>query len=248
MKKLFVILAVLITAAPLYAEDVMKFGYADTAEPMSWKGEDGNVCGILIDIANEVVQKRMKITVSHQAHPWARTQKLVQDGVIDALITNGDVRSEWAVHTKEAVFPYEQKVLTNVKNPKIEQLRKVKTIEDLKPFKLIVHRGEGWAGKYIVGKEGFDYHSVTDHEMVYQLLAKGGRGDASAVNGLVANHTIKKLGLKGQLDTVATLDSVPFHFVIGKNSPYTKILPQLDEIIREIKEDGTLEKIFSKYQ
>ena len=59
MKKLVVIFVVLVMAVPGYAGEVMKFAYAEASPPLFWKGEDGQVRGILIDIADEAVQKRI---------------------------------------------------------------------------------------------------------------------------------------------------------------------------------------------
>lgn len=246
MKKFLMVFALLVLAVPVCAEEVMKFAYADTAIPSCWK-ENDRMHGILIDIANEAVQKRMGIQVSHQGHPWARCQHLVKQGKVDALITNGPLRKEWAEHGNETVISFDQKLFVKAGGPKLDQLKKVKTLEDLRPFRLGVHRGDGWSKKNIVEK-GFNTHLATDHDMLFKLLAKG-RVDAVIYEHYVAKYNIKKIGLQDQiLELPVVVFSIPFHLVVGKQSPYTKIIPQFDEEIRKMKQDGSFEKILSQYR
>ncbi len=140
MKKMLVIFVVMTVAAPVCAEDVMKFAFSSSIAPLSWT-ENNKAQGLLIDIADEAVQKRMGIAVSHVAHPWQRCNHLVRKGSLDALITNGPLRKEWAQHGSESVLMFEQSVYAKADSPNLEQLKKVKTLEDLRPFLLLAHRG-----------------------------------------------------------------------------------------------------------
>jgi len=68
MRRLFTwiaMLTILATAAPLCAGDTMIFNYFDNYMPYSWK-ENKQMRGILIDIADEAVRKRMGIEVIHK--------------------------------------------------------------------------------------------------------------------------------------------------------------------------------------
>ncbi len=246
MRIIVMVFAVLITAFPVCAQEPMKFAYADTAMPTCWK-EDKRMYGILIDIVNEAVQKRMGLPVSHQGHPWARCQHLVKQGNVDALVTNGPLRREWAEHGNETVISFDQKLFVKAGGPKLDQLKKVKSLGDLRPFKLGIHRGDGWNKKNVVDKN-FSTHLATDHDMLFKLLAKG-RVDAVIYEHYVAAYNIRKIGLQDQiLELPVVIFSIPFHLVVGKKSPYTKIIPQFDETIREMKQDGSLQKILDQYR
>jgi polar amino acid transport system substrate-binding protein len=246
MKKVWVALTILVMASPVFADGVMKFAYATTSKPFSWD-EGGKMQGILIDIAGEIIQNRMGIKISHQGHPWKRSQHLVQIGKADALITNGPMRKAWAEHSSEVVITLQHMLYVKIGGPKYDQLKNVRNIDDLKPFTMVDHRGSAWAEKNLTGR-GIDVHWVADHDTMYRLVAKG-RVDAVAYVGLVARYHIKTLGLQNQLaELPLETVPVPFHIVIGKRSPYVKTLPKIDETIRQMKQDGTFQKIYDKYR
>ena len=246
MKKIWVVLILLGTASPLFAEDAMKFDYEATGKPFSWE-EGGKMQGILVDIAEEIIHSRMGLKIVHQGHPWKRSQHLVQIGEADALITNGPMRKDWADHSREVVLTLQHKLYVKAGGPKFDQLRKVHDLDDLKPFAMVDHRGSAWAEKNLAGR-GIDVHWVADHDTMYRLVAKG-RVDAVAYIGFVARYHIKNLGLQDQLvELPLRVPAVPFHIVIGKKSPFVKFLPQIDETIRQIKQDGTLQRIYDKYR
>jgi polar amino acid transport system substrate-binding protein len=246
MKTLWIVLILLAVASPVFADEVMKFTYATTGKPFSWN-EGGKMQGILIDIANEVIQNRMGIKISHQGHPWKRSQYLVRIGKADALITNGTMRKAWADHSSEAVIALQHMLYVKSDGPKYNQLKSVRNIDDLKPFTMVDHRGSAWAEKNLIGR-GIDVHWVADHDTMYRLVAKG-RVDAVAYIGFVARYHIKNLGLQDQLvELPLQVQAVPFHIVIGNTSPFVKLLEQIDEMIRQMKLDGTMQRIYDKYR
>ncbi|MGD9007816.1 MAG: transporter substrate-binding domain-containing protein [Desulfobacteraceae bacterium] len=246
MKNLWVLFTILAMASPVFADEVMKFAYAHTSPPISWE-EDGKMRGILIDIAEELVQNRLGIMVSHKGYPWKRSQHLVRMGKADALITNGPMRKKWAEHSREVVVNLQHMLYVKAGGPKLDQLKKVRTIDDLKLFTLVDERGSAWAEKNLI-ERGIEVHLVADHDTMYRLVAKG-RVDAVVYEPLMARYHIKILGMQAQLielplDTVP----VPFHIVIGKSSPHVKMLPKIDKAIRQMKQDGTLERILDNYR
>lgn len=244
MKKMFVLFSMLMIAAPVLAEDVMTFAYPYASAPYCWL-EDGRMRGINIDIVNEAIGKRMNIQVSHAGYPWARANHLVQEGLVDALITFGPARTEWAEHSKETVIMSKHVLFVKTDGPKFEQLKKAKTLEDLKPFVFVNERGIGWGKMNLIDK-GFQVIEVTNYDQVYRMLAEG-RADANVNNPLVGRGVIQRLGLQEQISELITLEEIPFHLVVGKKSAYTKIIPQFEEVIREMKDDGTVQKIIDKY-
>ncbi len=248
MKTLISILLILVMASPATADNVMKFAFGNGAAPFAFE-EDGVAKGILIDIAREAIENRMGITVAFNLHPWKRAQHLVKQGVLDAHITYGPSRTAWAEHGNEVVVTYAQKFYVKAGGPKFEELKKVKILEDLKPFKLIQHRGDSWVQKSLLANN-YDVHLVADYDTMFKLLAKG-RGDGIAFEPYMSRYIIKNLGLSEQiveLDVGFTGQGYPFHLVVGKKSPYIKIIPQFDETFREMKQDGTYQKIIASYR
>ncbi len=248
MKTIFTLFIVLIMASPAFAENVMKFGFGSGATPFAFE-QDGVAKGILVDIAREAIENRMGISVSIHLHPWKRAQHLVKQGVLDAHITYGPSRKEWAEHGNEVVVTYAQKLYVKAGGPKFEDLKKVKILEDLKPFKLIQHRGDAWVQNSLLANN-YEVHLVADYDTMFKLLDKG-RGDAIAFEPYMSRYIIKNLGLSHKIvefDVGFTGEGYPFHLVVGKKSPYTKIIPQFDETFRKMKQDGTYNKIIDSYK
>ena len=246
MKKLWGLTILLVMISPAFAQDVITFAYATSGQPFSWE-ENGKMKGILIDIAEEAIHHRLGIEVSHKGYPWERAQHLVKIGKADALITNGTMREAWAEHSREVVLTLAHMLYVKAGGPKLAQLKKVRTIDDLKPFVMVDHRGSAWAQKYLV-ERGIQVHCVADHDTMYRLVAKG-RVDAVSYEPFTARYEIKKLGLQDQLiELPLETAALPFHIVIGKKSSLVKMLPKIDDTIQPMKQDGSLERIFSKYR
>ncbi len=59
--------------------NVIVMNYFGDWKPYSWV-EKGKMQGILIDIAEKALVKRMGLKASHKGYPWARAQELVKSG------------------------------------------------------------------------------------------------------------------------------------------------------------------------
>ncbi|MGD9007818.1 MAG: transporter substrate-binding domain-containing protein [Desulfobacteraceae bacterium] len=248
MKKLWIVLTILAMASPVFADDVMKFAFGSDAAPFAWE-EDGQVYGLLPDIAREVIEKRHGIKVSFHLHPWKRAQHLVRQEILDAHITNGPLRKEWAEHGQEVVLMLRVKPFVKKGGPKFEELKKIKRLEDLRPYNLVQHRGSRWDQKNLVDKK-FKVHLVADYDTMFKLLDKG-RADVVVFEAYMARHVIKNLGLSDQiveLDVSFTGEGFPFHLVVGKKSTYTKVIPLFDDTLRQMKQDGSFQTILDKYR
>jgi polar amino acid transport system substrate-binding protein len=236
----------IILVTPLHAEDTMDFNFFSDSEPYFWI-KDEQPQGILVDIINEAVQERMGIPAKCSGYPWKRAQNYVRNGKADALITVCEYRKDWTVSGEETVFLLEMKIFVKNGGSKFSQLKKVRTLEELKPFNLISYIGDGWAKKNLIEKN-FNVHLVAKQEIIYRML-DAGRGDANANGVHIGRYMIKKLGLKDKITELpVVIESLPFKLCVGKKSPYVKVIPEFDETVRQMKQDGTMQKIFDKYQ
>lgn len=245
MKVILIIMMISAVILPVCAEDVMKFAYPQNSPPYVWGDEEGAE-GLIVQLVDEVIGKRMNITVSHAGYPWERANRLVQKGDVDALITYGPARTEWAYHSKEVFIELKYVLFVKKDSKKIEQLKNVKTIEDLASFKIVDELGSGWA-KQNLPDDTFDVTYVPDFRQVYQMIARG-RADVNINNPIVARKFIKELGLEDQIVELHAIVNIPFHLVIGKKSSFTGIIDQFDEVVAEMKKDGSLEAIIYNYQ
>ena len=244
MRYLHILLTFLFVGLTSYVSaEPMKFVYYENYPPRSYK-EDGIMKGVLVDVMNEIVAKRMNINIEHKGYPWKRAQTLVKNGEADAFVTvPTKVRREYTIVSKEPVVTFETFVATMKNNPKAEQLRKVKSIEELKDFTLIDYLGNGWAKSVLRNHEVI---WLPDEKDIYRFL-KSGKADAVIVSRK-SLHTIRKLDYsKDILVFDNPLTSVKFHLCIAKSSKYTKIMNDFDIILKKVKKEGIIDSILEVY-
>ncbi|MDM8549468.1 transporter substrate-binding domain-containing protein [Desulfobacterales bacterium HSG2] len=246
MKKLLlVVVIVAVTSGQVFGQEPMKLNYPNFA-PFSWKDTDGRMKGIFIDVHNEALGKRMEIPVTHTEYPWKRAQHLVKRGKADAFTTvPTPERREYTEISSESVVVSDMILFANKKNPKVGEFGKIRKISDLKGFRLLDYIGNGWAEKNLAGL------NVTWGDDIKQILKAlaAGRGDLFIHPVHVTVYNIKKLGLQEQILKIhSVMESVSFNLCIGKKSSYVNILPKFDETIREMRKDGTLQKIYDNYR
>ncbi|WP_108652407.1 substrate-binding periplasmic protein [Dongshaea marina] len=227
------------------AQPTMVMTYFDSYPPYSWK-EKGQMKGILVDIATEALQNRMKLKVEHQGYPWARAQLRVREHKADAFVTvPTPVRQEYTLFSEETVLPVTFSLLTNKENSRLKQIEQIKTLPDLEPFRQVSYLGNGWA-KLKLGKMDIIWGPTI--ERVLQLMDKN-RYDIFVEATHAINYYIKQSGYGANLLAIPVpFKPVKFHLCVGRGSPFTKILPQFDETIRAMRADGALEKIYAKYR
>lgn len=235
------------SSAPVSADriDSVRVGYSESFMPYS--GARGSkVEGILVDVANEILQNRQGITTTHKSFPWQRAQQNLVDGRVDALITNGTLRSDWVSHSSEVILHLHLRLYLSNKAALRMPDTEIDTAADLKDFQFIVHRGNAWAKKHLLQSQ-LTVTTVPSQEQIFQMIASG-RADANVNDTYVARYFIDRLKQPEKIvETGLIFSRLPFHFVFAKDSEYAELLPRIDEIIREMHRDGSLRRIVSKY-
>lgn len=240
-------LVFLLISAPLKAKETMLFVYYHDYAPFSWK-EDDTMRGMYIDIVNEAFTNRLGIPVIHQGYPWVRAQKMVSAGQADGYCTTiTPERLSFSAVTKESIIEVNFKIFTPAKSPRLEQLRKVKSIQELKDFKLADYSGSGWAEKYL---SELDIHWLHTNDQIWNFLLKG-RADASVKNEWTTNYILKQIGYQDkiiELPHPMNNEPIPFHIFIGKASSFVNYIDKLDDTLKTMKHDGTLKRIYDQYR
>lgn len=221
----------------------MKFVYYDEYMPRSYV-KNGKMTGIIVDIIDEAVKKRMGIDVVHEGYPWPRAQLMVEKGLADAFVTVPTAeRLAYTYASKEPLFKFETFIAAMKNSPKLEQLKQIRDLEGLKKFSLVDYYGNGWA------KNVLKDHNVTwlpDYLSVFQFLERG-NADAVMVSD-ISIFTIKRLGYADKIIVLKDpLTSVGFYLCVGKNSPYAGILDQFDKVILQMRKEGVIDRIIAKY-
>lgn len=226
------------------AAEPLRVVYFEDYEPISWSVS--NVMrGVLIDIVDEAIVKRMGIAVEHRGYPWARAQAMVKVGDADAFLTVATrERTEYTVAGNEVVLSLDNVAYISARHPRRQELEQVKTLGDLKPYLIGAYLGSGWA------KTRLTEHRVHWAPRISTILGmvSAERVDALVEAAQVVRYHVHRLNLDADIIELAPIfDTVHFRLCIRKNSPYVAQLDQFDQVIRAMRKDGTLERIYSKY-
>ncbi len=236
-------------ATPVSARETLLFVYYSDYAPFGWE-ENGKMHGIYIDIVNEVFANRLGIPVEHRGYPWVRAQLMVKDGDADGFCTViTPERLSYSHASKEPIIKVDFKLFTPGNNPKLDQLKKVKSISELQGFRLVDYLGSGWAQQNLAQAD-LDVYWLTTNDQIWQYLLVG-RADATVKNEWTTRYILKKLGYDDriiELPHPMNREPIAFNIFIGKKSPFSRYINQVDEAIKQLRKDGTLNKIYDKYK
>lgn len=221
----------------------MHFVYYDNYRPRSW-AEDGKMRGILIDIIDEAVGKRLGIPVTHTGYPWKRAQYMVEKGMADAFITIPTMeRRAYTVIGEEPILVFTLSIVTRKDHPRSMEMEAITSVKQLRGYKIADYLGNGWAQRNLTGM-GVEWLSNVDR--IFPFLING-RADLV----VASNRTIYEMNRQGFNTALKVLpnplSSVSFHLCVGKHSPYKDKLKDFDRIFKEMHKDGTIERIEKSY-
>ncbi len=229
-------------------------------EPLEWACADypnayymdknGEIRGFLYDIAIEALTRRMGIEVNITFYPWKRCQLLVETGEADMLLTvPTDIRLEYTVASRIPLWEKKRVIYTYKGNSRIEEINKIRRLEDilLGDFTVISYLGNGWA-ETKVEKMGIEVVYSPSIKNIYKMLVFK-RGDIIIEEKSLVEAELKKdIQLNENIIKTSGIGStVGFFILIRENSEYVEIIDELDIIISEMWNDGTIVRILSKY-
>ena len=225
----------------------MKICYPDFW-PFFHRQDDGRMTGFFHDIVTKALD-RMDIQTTWTAYPWPRCQHAVQTGESDAMITFPSAKRLRYTETHPENF-YEKKlaVFTYVRHPRLAQIKAIKTIEDIRKLNLtvITYAGNDWNDRKIETR-GIKTYDTAILKNVWRMLANK-RGDIVIEWPGAAWPDIHATGTEGAIvQTDVSLEAMPFHLMVGKQSPYADSLPRFNEIILRMKNEGAIDRIVGKY-
>ncbi len=245
----------------VYAEPASKYpgraitiAFAEDYPPFSWRTDDDQAKGILRDFLDELLEIKMGLAIDYGIYPWARGQKLVKDGLVDAFFTipNAD-RLSYTKITELPIFTSDYYMYTGKNNPNLETLRNSHTLKELKEHTQLTHAyivGGGWHG---VNLGDVTNKWIEQNSKRILTLLEFNRVDVYIEQRPLMNYQMKLLGYKGEIIEVPNkMDITSWHLCIGNKSPFQVILPKLDKIMSDMVKNGEMEKIqeeiFSRYK
>ncbi len=248
MKYFQILLLFIILNGTLLAQEPFKVVYFENFAPYSWE-ENGQMQGILIDVVNEVIHKHLGLEIIHSGYPWIRAQKMVGTGIADAFVTIPT--PERKNYIEASIYPViisTVTIFTSTGNSRIPELMAIPidNNEGLKKFSMLGYLGDNSSRN--IYKDWTNIYWLPFIDDVLKKIALGG-GEIFIQTAEVTRYNIMKLGLQDKIVEVPNVQMyLSFHLCIGKKSDYVNILPEFDNILKQLEEDGKLEEIYSRYK
>lgn len=205
--------------------------------------------GIHFDIMTEAF-RRMGKKLRFEVYPWKRSILYVKTGQADALITTPTVeRLKTLVPSESTIVTINNRLFINIESPLLEPLKKVKSLQDLKPYTLIDYSGNGWAKSNLI-PIGLKVDWSTSFSSALLKLSKNRGGEIFVQDEYVTKFNLKKLGITDKIIFVpgVSIKSGVFKLLVKKDPKKIKILKEFDKTFKIMQKDGTLFEIYSKYR
>ncbi len=247
---LLALLAILSLNTAATEPNVIRYATIDvppmaTADP----GSPSGLKGLYADILDDILGKRLKRQWTGTLLPWKRAQAEVQNGTSDILITIPTAeRRAYTLVSTQPVYEESLHVYTYKDHPKIEEIRKIKTAEDILRLGLtpVTNLGNNWHRENI-DAAGIKTHYVPADENLAKFLAAK-RADIMIDKPSSMNRLIENLKLTQQIEmTPARFGPIKFHILVSQKSPLASSMPSLNQAVEQFVKDGTRERLAAKY-
>lgn len=214
--------------------------------PPFYSEENGAAKGIGVDLSRELF-KRLNIERTVSICPISRLLYNMKSGQTDAalFLLKTPERSKFLSYTKPIMtIPGQLWSLAGRDGGAIE----LDKLDDLKNYRVGVTQGYSYGAKLDSVLKTIKPMSAYSDYANYKLLLDG-RIDAFPGNEIVAKSLFKKYPeLTGKfVHAKAPLVDWEFHIAISKKSPLISLIPEINKHIENLRQEGVIDRIVSKY-
>jgi|GEM_PF-1686210 len=223
--------------------------YAHNWKPYSYKDENGVMRGILIDLANEVLVKKLNMKIKHIGQPWKRAQNSVKDGVYDALITApSKERLEYLISTKNELYSLQWRVFVSKKSKYYDEIINMKDPLKSNKFSFISLLGDKTSEAFYK-EEKLNFLQVQNIDNAIKMLAIG-RTDIFIHSKAIMLANLNRLNLNEKVQIHdKEYKKIPFTFLLSKKSKtHEDILPRIDHLIDTMKKNNSYVDLLNKLE
>lgn len=244
----------LVLALPALAQSKLAFvRFAATEAPpflIADPTQPSGIRGLYADILNDVIGRRMGLSWTGALLPWKRAQGEVQSGNADLTITvPTEERLAYAIPSNRPVFEAYLHVYTYKGHPKLKEIRKIRSAEDIRRLGLVpvTNLGNNWHQEQI-DAAGVQTHYAPADENIARFLAAH-RADIMIDLPLTMDPKIRELGLAQNLEkTPARFGPIRFHILVSRKSSFAASMEALNAAVNQFIQDGSRERTAAKYR
>jgi polar amino acid transport system substrate-binding protein len=227
--------------SPLCAATDLLLTY--THYPPYSREENGAAVGLEIDLLNELLGKRMGYTLQHRVLPWERAQQMVKNGEADAFVaTRNPERAAYADASSEALTYWDVALYFRKGDTRITHIQ---SLQDLAGLQIGSLNGNGWSKKNLVGMQ---VQYVNKMALLPKMLVLG-RIDVIPDSPYVMRGLLKQEADAAKIDEILPgFLRESMHVYVGKHSPLRRQLPELDAALKQMKQDGSWQRMHERYK
>ncbi len=209
-------------------------------------GEEFATEGIAVEFT-DIIFKKLGINYEIKLYPWKRCLIQMKQGIRDGVILSGinEERKEYMEFTDPIMYDRD---LIWYRTDRIKPIM-WSDFSDLKDYKITTTLGFSYGQEFdtAVEKYGIAVNRGNSDLINFKLLAKG-REDIFICNETVALWVFdENPELSGIFKYAAKpLKEVTLHMAFSKKSKASNLVPQINEIIKEIRRDGTIDSILGR--
>ncbi|MCY1403746.1 putative amino-acid-binding protein YxeM [compost metagenome] len=205
---------------------------------------DGQISGLGVDVLRAVA-KELGDQVRFEVYPWARAQKLVEEGRADILV--GPYRTAARERRFQFAEPgfYRDRVVFYARRDAASNWDG--TLASLQGQRIVIIHGWAYGERFEAMRGQLDLHVAPSVELAFKLLMAG-RADLVASNERDSLPRIDELGIGGdvrRLDPV--IDSQAGYFALPKGEAHRQLRDEIGRLLRKMRSDGRLAKLAKPY-
>lgn len=227
--------------------------YNENIPPISFV-EDKEKKGILIEIAHLILNKMMRYEIVEEAFPWKRGQDYVKKGLFNSHITlQTKERDTFLFFQKGYTFKSHAFIAYSKNNPRIKEIEKISSKEDLFKFTMLSHLGSGWIEEQfrndVAIRKKVELTGKLENALKMINLQRVDLCISSNIT--IAKYLVKKENLKNilfkKISFLKPSDTI-YKFALRKDFPNAKkILDEYDRNFFLAEKQGDIEKILKRY-
>lgn len=223
--------------------------YADYWKPYSFISGNGAVRGILVEIMDEILSKKLNMNVIHTGQPWKRAQKSVRSGFHDAMVTAPTAdRLTYAQSSSNALYYLQWRVFVSKKSPNYSRIMNMDNPLEDSSLNFISLLGDRTSGR-LYEKNNIKYKAVKNISNAIKMLEIG-RVDIFVHSKIIMFEHLNKMQLG---DTVSMHDKeynkIPFTFLVSnKSSFYNDLVFRVDKVVTQMKKDNEYNKFIEEVE
>lgn len=240
-KRVLIFAVILLSLSPLYAQErIVRVGVLIDNYPFSFRDSVGKMHGFAYDLLTEI-ESTMGLRFERIEGTTDEINKAFREHKLDLL--QSYARSKHRDSTTAFSVPYSNMLGQIFVR---EGINSVKSLEDLKGLRVLVHRGS--VGEQILKNAGLD-STITYVESVKQalVLLNSGNGDATLASRLTGLSLAKQLGLNHLKVINLTIEDYKVDYCIAVHKQDQVLLEQINEGLATLVSTGKFDALYKRW-